>query len=129
MPTRTTGHGTTLTAAGFDAMLTAIRPPGATGEPIDATHLGTDDVLDFLPPDLPNAGQMEVRGFLDPSQADPVIGQTEATSFVIEFRDGATWTFDGLWTAYEPEDATTNEMVRFSATIQVTSTRVFAAGS
>lgn len=120
---RYTGHRTNVVFAdsGFEAELTSITPPAQTGEPIEATHLQTDDVLDFEPPDLPDAGEMQVAGHFDPAIEPPVVG-AESEQVTINFpQAGKAWVFTGFWIAYEPGEATTNQRIPFTGRVKCVS--------
>ncbi len=92
--------------------VTSVTPPGLTRETIDATHLSSDDGYKEFIAGLAESGDASITLNLVPSATDVLITAFNAGvgDFQIEFPSGVSMTFDGIVTAYEFGELTTDKM-------------------
>ncbi len=91
-------HGTTVTfASGFLAQITGLVLPDQTREAFDSSHMGTPTWRTKLLGALVDQGELTVDIFFEPETAPPI--NSAAETIVINFPDGASWSFSGGMTA------------------------------
>lgn len=113
-----TGFGITLTgASGFVAEITDCTPPEWAREAIDTSHTTTPGgKMTFMPSDLKDLGQLEVEMNFDESEEPPIDDDPE--TWVLTFKSGTTWTFEGFLTNYAPA-APIDDRMTANVTIKV----------
>ena len=112
-----TGITIVFGTSGFSAQITDVTPPGVERESIETSHQGTVNAKTFTPADLHDPGGLDFEGNFNPDTYPPINEAEEEV--VITFPAGATWTFQGFMTNYQPA-APLNEKMTFSATIKAT---------
>lgn len=110
-----------------------IKGPSLSANLIDVTDLSNADGYRKYMNGLKDGGEVDVEGFLNPSNAGQVglVSELEAgtqSEYVIEFPDGAKWTFDAIVTGFET-GATLEDGVSFSAKLKVCGRPVLTAGA
>jgi len=102
----------------------SITPPGRSREPIDVSHLNSDNgYREFIPAGLIDGGEVGIELNYVPSASDAVISALEDTgtqSFQITHSNGTTLTFTGFCTSHEPGPLTPDEKMTVSATFKIT---------
>lgn len=79
---------------------------------------------------LKDGGEVSVEGYYKKADAGQVALKTAfdsdtEDSHVITFPNGATWTFNGIVTAYKIGDANLDDNIAFSATIKISGEPTF----
>ena len=126
-PAADIGTGITIVfgTSAFVAEVTDINGPGMTRESIDVSHQGTTDARIFIPADLFDAGEISFDIHFNPDTDPPIDKILE--EIVVTWPAGATWTFDGFSTGYEPSTPLEDKMVG-TVTVKVSGNVVIVAG-
>jgi len=111
-------HGTKITfASGFLACITAFVLPDQTRIALDTSCMDTDTWRTKIPGKLIDQGEMTVDLFFEPENIPPINGSPE--TIVIQFTDGATWSFTGFMTATGGASAELDGLMTQTVTITV----------
>lgn len=121
------GTGTSLVfgTSGFNAYITNVSGPGITREAIETTHLGTTGGKTFIPGDLYDGGELTLDVMHDPSITVPMLAGNQPETITITYptpagmSSGATWSFSGFMTNYEPTAPLEDKMTA-TVTIKLT---------
>lgn len=113
-----TGYGITISGAGgFIAGIRDTTPPEWAREAIEApTTTAADDAMPKIPADIVDYGNLEVEIEFDESVTPPIDQPPE--TWVLTFKSGKTWTFQGFLTNYAPA-APIDDVMTASVTIAV----------
>lgn len=135
------GYGTTFSMANGEATpvqveiaeVYDITPPNETVDVIDATHMKSPNGYREFILGLTDPGDCSFEmNFIPGSESETLILAAKTArarrSCIITFPNGATWTFDGLVTGYEPAIPTADKMT-CTVTYKVTGSVVRAAGA
>ncbi len=91
--------------------------PGQSREPIDVSHLKTEEAMEFIAAALVDSGELSVTMGFRPGRTPPINQPASAASII--FPGGQVWTFNGFLTNYTPVTATNDKMTA-TATVKVT---------
>lgn len=127
------GHGVAITfSSGFMAWITDVSFSGMRREALETTNSATTSARTFIPEKLVNYGEMRVSLQLKTSADPPIEGAAESITITWPMETGGTtaptWTGTGFMTAYEAT-APINGIMTATATIKITGTLTFTAGS
>lgn len=127
------GHGTAITfSSGFMAWITDVSASGMRREALETTNNSTTGARTFIPEKLVNYGEYRVSLLLKTSADPPIEGAAETITITWPMETGGTtaptWVGTGFMTAYEVA-ASMNGIMTATATIKITGTITFTAGS
>ena len=120
----TDGSGATLSFTGLTGDITGFSWSGMTREEIDATHLGSTDIKDFISARLYDGGEISVELNVDANPTAPLTTYArQGGSLVFTFLDSSegtvTCSIPALCTACDPITVGNDEDVTASATFKV----------
>lgn len=138
-----TGHGATIGStlwSGWDtspALLTSIGGASFTREALDTTHLnitatGTPSYVygTMIPGDIVRGGTIELEGFYQPELPPPPVGGASETWTITYPAPGtSTLAFAGFLTAWTGGTAQSDQVMRFTATLQIAGAVTHSTGS
>jgi hypothetical protein len=119
--------GTTLTKGGTNiGSLTNISTPEKSADTIETTTLDITDGYKTFMQGIKDGGEISVKGFFDTSDAgqmsiDAAFESGTLDTYIIAFPAtiGATFTFSGVITKFNPGEATVGDPMSFELTIKV----------
>lgn len=110
----------------YVAGLTSIGPPNKTAETLDTTTLDSDGGYRTFIGGFKDGGEVQISGYFEPGDVgqnalDAAYESGDVENFEIVFPAdlGASWTFQGVVTAYSGGNAELEELIGFEATIKV----------
>jgi len=126
------GRGTTIAfgTSSFTSEVVSIDWSGITRDPIDSTHLGSAAPtasefggMEFIPPDLADAGEISLELHTDPDKIPPLNLATEIITVTFPLVSGDTtptkWVANGFTTGYSA-NATSGEKITTTMTVKIT---------
>lgn len=127
------GHGATIGSTLWTAwdtappLLTSIGGVSLTREALETTHLGTAAAGSpsyvygtFIPGDVVRGGEIAIEGYFQAELPPPPIGgASETWTITYPNAEASTWAFPGFLTAFEAQPATTDSVMRFTATLKI----------
>lgn len=114
----TTPGGGTYADLGVE--ITSLQPPGYTRDAIDASHSTSPDEFREFIAGMMDSGEVEIEGNFVADASDVIVAAllAGAASYEITFPNAVTWTFDAIFTNYQPS-APIDDKMTFSASMKV----------
>lgn len=136
-----TGHGATIGSTLWTAwdtappLLTSIGGISLSRESLDTTHLGTAAAGTpsyvygtAVPGDVVRGGEIAIEGFFQSELGPPPIGgASETWTITYANAEASTWAFPGFLVGVEVEPATTDQLMKFTATLKIAGAITWAA--
>jgi hypothetical protein len=128
-----TGHGATIGSTLWTAwdsappLLTSIGGISHTREALETTHLGTAAAGTpayaygtFVPGDIVRGNEIAIEGFFQPELGPPPIGgASETWTITYANTEASTYAFPGFLVGVEVDPASTDQLMRFTATLKI----------
>lgn len=125
---KSVGFTVTFPVGGFTGQLIDVKPPGQSVEVIEASYQNQNAVVSHLnlikiPGDIVDNTDMVLGFHFNPdtgaANLAPAVGTIE-TAIILAHPAGATWTFPGFVSNYEPADMALDEKMMCELTVTVT---------
>jgi hypothetical protein len=124
-----TGHGATIGSTLWTAwdtappLITSIGGISLTREALQTTHLGTTGYHTFIPGDLVMGGEIAIEGYYQAELPPPPIdGASETWTITYANAEASTVAFPGFLVGFEVDPTTTDQVMRFTATLKIAGT-------